>query len=238
MAPTVVVAGVGSGLGASLVRKFVKEGCRVGMFARSESFLKKLAGEMHDQPGAALAVPTDLTRPEEIAQGFRRVREQWGSVDTLIYHAGNAKWGGLQEITAEQFSEAWNIGPYAGFLCVQEVVPDMLEKGQGVILFTGATSSVRGRGGAVAFSSAKFGVRGLAQSLARELWPKGIHVGHVVIDGVIETPHRRQYSVDESPEPLLDPHAMAEAYWHLSLQERHAWTFELDLRPFEELFFD
>lgn len=238
MARTVVVAGVGSGLGASLVRKFVKEGCRVGMFARSESFLKQLAEEMHDQPGRAFAVPADLTRPEEIAQGFRKVREQWGSVDILIHHAGNAEWGGLQEITVEQFSEAWNIGPSAGFLCSQEVLPDMLEKKQGVILFTGATSLVRGRGGAVAFSSAKFGVRGLAQSLARELWPKGIHVAHVVVDGVIDTPHRRQDSDDESPEPLLNPDAMAEAYWHLSLQERHAWTFELDFRPFDELCFD
>ena len=191
MSQTVVITGVGSGLGAALVRKCVKEGCQVGMFARSGDYLTQLAAEVKGQPGSALSVPTDITDPRQVKKSFQLVREKFGPIDILINHAGNATWGGVQDINPEHFSQAWRVGPYASFLCTQEVVPDMVKKGKGAILFSGATSSVRGRGGAVAFSSAKFGVRGLAESLARELWPKGIHVAHVVIDGAIDTPWAR-----------------------------------------------
>ena len=237
MSQTVVITGVGSGLGAALVRKCVKEGCQVAMFARSADYLTQLGKEVKGQRGSALGVPTDITDLEQVKKGFQLVREQFGPVDILINHAGNATWGGVQNITQEHFAEAWRIGPYASFLCTQEVVPDMVKKGKGAILFSGATSSVRGRGGAIAFSSAKFGVRGLAESLARELWPQGIHVAHVVIDGVIDTPRARQGSVSEENEPLLHPENMAEAYWNLAIQDKQAWTFEIDLRPFNEDFF-
>jgi len=124
------------------------------------------------------------------------------------------------------------------FLCAREAVPDMVKLGAGAIVFTGATSSVRGRGGAVAFSSAKFAVRGLAQSLAVELWPKGIHVAHVIIDGVIDTPSVHRTYKPSAREPLLKPDAIAEAYWSLIEQERSAWTLEIDLRPNKEAFFE
>lgn len=233
----VVITGVGSGLGASLVRKFVEEGCNVGMFARSEDYLGQLSDEMKEKRGSALAVPTDITNPDQIKKGFQRVRDLFGPVDILINHAGNATWGGVNEITAEDFSRAWRVGPYASFLCTQQVVSDMVKKGNGAILFSGATSSIRGRGGAVAFSSAKFGVRGLAESLARELWPKGIHVAHVVIDGGIDSPDLQQTSASNLDEPLLNPESMAEAYWNLAMQDKQAWTLEIDLRPFNEEFF-
>ena len=237
MNQTAVITGVGSGLGAALVRKFVKMGCRVGMFARSADYLNQLAKELAGMKGAVLAVPTDITDPEQVAHGFRKVREAYGPVDILVNHAGNATWAGLLELKPHEFEQAWRVGSYASFLCAREAVPDMLNKGGGTILFSGATSSVRGRGGALAFSSAKFGVRGLAESLARELWPKSIHVAHVVIDGAIDTPDSRKPSSLDLHEPLLNPDSMAETYWALITQEKSAWTLELDLRPFNEDFF-
>lgn len=231
MSRTAIVTGVGSGLGASLVRKLVEENCRVGMFARSESTLTQLASELGEK---VLAVPTDITQPDQVSSGFNKVRDAFGPIDILINHAGNATWAGLLDLKPEQFEQAWRVGPYASFLCCQEAVPDMLNQGGGAIVFSGATSSIRGRGGALAFSSAKFGVRGFAESLSRELWPKGIHVAHVIIDGEIGLPSQEQPTPHE---PILNPEAMAESYWHLITQDRSAWTMELDLRPHQEDFF-
>lgn len=237
MTHTAVITGVGAGLGASLARKLAKEGCQVGLFARSAEYLKQLEADIIGQGGHALGVPTDITDPEQVARGFKRVRDAFGPVDILINHAGHATWAGLLDLRSEEFEQAWRVGPYASFLCTREAVPDMLKKGSGTILFSGATSSIRGRGGAVAFSSAKFGVRGLAESLARELWPKNIHVAHIVIDGGIESPDLRKTSSFIPNEPWLNPESMADSYWGLVTQDKQAWTLELDLRPHNEEFF-
>ena len=230
-----IVAGVGPGLGAALVRRLAKEGCGVGMFARSPEFTGKLAAEL----GAdALAIPTDVSDPKQVAAGFRKVREQLGPVDILIAHASGSVGEGLMQTTPDQFEQSWRVAVLGAFLCAREALPDMLKARTGAIIFTGATSSVRGRGGAVAFSSAKFAVRGLAQSLAVELWPKGIHVAHVIIDGVIDTPEVRKRYKPSAKEPLLKPEAIAEAYWSLIQQERSAWSLEIDLRPHGEAFFE
>ena len=147
--------------------------------------------------------------------------------------AGGPTGGGLLGLDPATFEHAWRVGVLGALLCSKEAVADMLREQQGgVLLFTGATSSVRGS--AIAFSSAKFGLRGLAQSLARELWPRGIHVAHVVVDGVIATAEDKA----AGGEPLLDADAMAETYWHLAQQPRNAWTLELDLRPDREKFFE
>ena len=164
-----VIAGVGPGLGAALVRKLAGEGCGVGMFARSPEFMDKLATELGSD---ALAVPTDVSNPKHVGDGFRKVRQQFGPVEILIANASGSLGEGLMETNPDQFERSWRIAVLGAFLCAREAVPDMLKRGAGSIIFTGATSSVRGRGGAVAFSSAKFAVRGLAQSLAAELWPK------------------------------------------------------------------
>jgi NAD(P)-dependent dehydrogenase (short-subunit alcohol dehydrogenase family) len=230
-----IVAGVGPGLGAALVRKLVTEGCGVGMFARSPEFIGKLATEIGSN---ALAIPTDVSNPKQVAAGFQKVRRQLGPVEMLIANASGSVGEGLMETTPEQFERTWRIGVCGAFLCAGEAVLDMLECGAGAIIFTGATSSVRGRGGAVAFSSAKFAVRGLAQSLAVELWPKGIHVAHVVIDGVIDTQEVRKRRKSSAKEPLLSPKAIAEAYWNLIQQDRSAWSLEIDLRPNKEAFFE
>jgi NAD(P)-dependent dehydrogenase (short-subunit alcohol dehydrogenase family) len=161
-----------------------------------------------------------------------------GPVEILIAHASGSVGEGLMKTTADQFEQSWRTGVFGAFLCAREAVPNMLKRGAGAIIFTGATSSVRGRGGAVAFSSAKFAVRGLAQSLAVELWPKGIHVAHVIIDGVIDTGKIRRTYKPSDKEPLLKPEAIADAYWNLIQQDRSAWSLEIDLRPNKEAFFE
>jgi NAD(P)-dependent dehydrogenase (short-subunit alcohol dehydrogenase family) len=241
-----LVAGVGPGLGAALVRKLAQEGYRVGIFARSPGFI----GELADELGAdTLAVPTDVSNPKEVGAGFRKVRQLMGPVEILIAHASGSIGEGLLESTPDQFEQSWRTAVFGAFLCAREAVPDMLKlatgrvrptggRGVGAIIFTGATSSVRGRGGAVAFSSAKFAVRGLAQSLAVELWPRGIHVAHVILDGVIDTPKVRKIYKPSDKEPLLEPEAIANSYWNLIQQERSAWSLEIDLRPHTEAFFE
>jgi len=230
-----IVAGVGPGLGAALVRKLASEDCSIGMFARSPEFIGKLATEIGRN---ALAIPTDVSNPKQVAASFHKVRQQVGPVEILIANASGSVGEGLTETTPEEFERSWRIGVCGAFLCAREAVLDMLECGAGAIIFTGATSSVRGRGGAVAFSSAKFAVRGLAQSLAVELWPKGIHVAHVIVDGVIDTPQMRKRHALPAQEPLLKPEAIAEAYWNLIQQGRSAWSLEIDLRPYNEAFFE
>src|SRR6266704_552846 len=175
----------------------------------------------------------DKSRP-----GFAMCGSQLGAVEILIAHASGSVGEGLMKTTPDQFERSWRVAVFGAFLCAREAVPGMLEGGAGAIIFTGATSSVRGRGGAVAFSSAKFVVRGFAQSLAVELWPKGIHVAHVIIDGVIDTTNVRKTYKPSAKEPLLKPDAIAEAYWSLIEQERSAWSLEIDLRPNKEAFFE
>lgn len=233
-----VIAGVGPGLGAALARKFAREGCAVALLARSADFLNDLTNELRQSGARALAVPTDLTDAEAVAKAFALVRREFGPISILINHVGSGVWGGFNELTAEGFRSTWERCALAAFLCCKQVVPDMLAHGRGSILFTGATSSIRGRNGAPAFSSAKFAVRGLADSLARELWPQGIHVAHILVDGVIDTAAVRAELAAGTSEPLLNPEDMAETYWALTRQKPGAWTFELELRPPGEAFFE
>ena len=238
MSKTAVIAGVGPGLGASLVKKFAREGCRVGMLARSSDYVSLAADEAQKEGLEVLAVPADITDPGQVAEAFQTVRASFGPVDILVNHASMAVWKGLLDLSPEEFERAWRVSCLGAFLCSREVVPDMLETGGGTVLFTGATSSVRGRGGALAFSSAKFAMRGLAEAMAREYWPKGIHVAHVVVDGVIDTPAVRENYKPAPGEPLLNPDAMADAYWALVQQDKTAWSLEIDLRPHGEAFFE
>jgi NAD(P)-dependent dehydrogenase (short-subunit alcohol dehydrogenase family) len=233
-----VIAGVGPGLGASLARKFAKEGCRVALLARSSDFLEKLCEEIRRRGTEIIAVPTDIAEFDQVAAAFKRVRKQIGPVDVLINNASaSGPFGQLfVEVTPESFARGWKVGVLGAFLCSQAVVPDMMLRKAGCILFTGATSSVRGS--AITFSSVKFGLRGLAQSLARELWPKGIHVAHIVIDGVIQETEYEPGADGQTSDPLMNPAAIADAYWGLIKQDRSAWSMEIDLRPYREKFFE
>ncbi|HZC59486.1 MAG TPA: SDR family NAD(P)-dependent oxidoreductase [Chthoniobacterales bacterium] len=233
-----VIAGVGPGLGASLARKFAKEGCRLAVLARSPDFLEALSKELREHGTEVLAIPADIGETDQVAAGFARIRDELGPVDLLV---NNASASGpftqpFVEITPESFTHGWMVGVRGAFLCSQAVVPDMLRKNTGCVLFTGATSSVRGS--AITFSSAKFALRGFAQALARELWPKGIHVAHIVIDGAIRESEHEPGPANQTTEPLMNPAAIAEAYWGLVKQDRSAWSLELDLRPYRENFFE
>lgn len=233
-----VIAGVGAGLGASLARKFAKEGCRLALLARSSDFLESLSEELRRDGTEILAIPTDLGEAEQVTAAFERIHQRLGPVDLLVNNASASGPFGqpFVEITLESFTRGWRVGVLGAFLCSQAVVPDMLQKKAGCIFFTGATSSIRGA--AITFSSAKFALRGLAQALARELWPKGIHIAHIVIDGVIREHEFELGNQNPNAEPLMNPRAIAEAYWELAKQDPSAWTLELDLRPHGEKFFE
>ncbi|MBV8214998.1 MAG: SDR family NAD(P)-dependent oxidoreductase [Verrucomicrobia bacterium] len=231
-----VIAGVGPGSGAAIARKLAKQGCAVGLIARSADYLDQLAGELRENKSHVDYAKADVSDADQIKSAFAQFRQTLGSIDLLVFHAsaGGPFGQGLLSIDPKDFARSWAVGTLGGLLCAQAVVPGMLKKGAGAILFAGATSSVRGA--SISFSSSKFALRGLAQGLARELWPHGIHVAHVVIDAVIGD--QGTADAPTGPEPLLDPDAMAEAYWQLAIQDRTAWTLELDLRPFGEKFFE
>lgn len=237
MSKIAVIAGVGPGLGAAIARKFADEGCNLALLSRSSAYSINLSKRLEETGISAIPIPTDITDAGQVTDSFAKIRQELGVPDILINHAGNAAWGNLSELTAEAFENSWRVCTLGAFLCVKQVVPGMIEKGEGTILFSGATSAVRGRSGAIAFSSAKFAMRGLASSLAREVGPQGIHVAHVIIDGIIDSPNlRERYKLSEN-EPLLKPDAIAETYWALVQQERSAWSFEVDVRPHNEEFF-
>ena len=226
MVRTAVIAGVGPGLGESLARKFAAEGCRVALFARTESFIEELAADLPD-PGEGLAVPTDLSDVASIREGFETVRSEFGPVDVLVNHASAASWEGLMDLTVEEFQRAWAVGGRGAFVCSKEAVGDMLDSGGGTVIFTGATSAVRSLGGTIGFTAAKFGARGMAMDIAQEFGPEGVHVAHVVIDGQIDTPGVKERYPDRDPDTFLDPDEMAETYWHLVEQD------DLSTQPFE-----
>lgn len=237
MPRTAVIAGVGPGLGASIARRFAKEDLALGLLARTESYLDSLAEELRATYDVSVTtVPTDLTRVDEIDHAFDAVRDAIGPVDVLVNHASGAAWKGLRALEPDEFEHAMRVGPLGGMRCSQHAVEDMLAGEGGTIIFTGATSAVRGNADAAAFSAAKFAVRGLAESMARDLGPAGIHVAHVIIDGQILTPGAADRDPDRGEATFLDPDAIADTYWHLVEQDRSAWSLEVDLRPHVESF--
>jgi NAD(P)-dependent dehydrogenase (short-subunit alcohol dehydrogenase family) len=231
--PIAVIVGAGAGLGASLARRFATE-YAVAIIARRAEYLDILATEIRRQGRIALEVQADVGKREQVAAAFKLIHERLGQPEVLVYNAAAGPFGGLADLTPEQFENALRINALGAFLCVKECVPGLLERGSGSVLFTGATAGVKAGARSVAFGAGNFAKRGLAQSLARDLGPKGIHVAWVNIDGGIEPPHRTRPSMDN--EGMLSPDAIAENYWHLAHQDRSAWTMELDLRPFKEKF--
>ncbi len=230
-----LITGVGPGLGAALARRFSREGFAVGLIARSTDFTETLARELSQAGPRALAIAADAGQPNETAAAVEQVQKELGPINVLIHNASAALGQGLAGTTPEEFAESWRVTTQGAFVAARALAPAMISAGGGAMLFTGATSSVRG-GGWLAFSSAKFALRGMVQSLARELWPKGVHVAHVVVDGIIESEDDAPATA-AAPRSLLKPDEMAEAYWFLAQQPASAWTLELDLRPNGEEFF-
>ncbi len=225
-----VVTGVGPGNGASLSRRFAREGCRVAMLARTESALRQLEKEIPGTRGYA----TDVTDAGAVKESFAAIRRDLGPVEILIHNAGSASFGSFLDISAEQMEEAWRTNVLALYLCGREAVADMQKLGRGAVIAIGATASLRGGAAFAAFAPAKAAERSLAESMARHLAPLGIHVAHVVIDGVIDIPRTRQFFKDRPDDFFLKPDHIADTVFHLAQQERSAWTFELDVRPFGE----
>ncbi|MGH7907670.1 MAG: SDR family NAD(P)-dependent oxidoreductase [Candidatus Binataceae bacterium] len=230
--PVAVVAGAGPGLGAALAHRFAKD-YMVAIVARRADYLKQLGDEIRAAGGKVIAAPADVGDAGEVASAFQMIRSQAGPVRTLLYNAGSAAWGGANDITPEQFESAWRVNAMGAFLCVKQVIGDMLADESGAILITGATAGVKAGPRSAAFGPAKFASRGLAQSLARDLGPRGIHCAWINIDGVIDIPGRQRGLKSED---MLQPAAIAETYWHLAHQDPSAWTMELEVRPFKEKF--
>ena len=239
MKGSVIIIGAGPGLGSSLARKFAKEGHHVFVVRRERHFeeLNLLCNEIKESGGSATAIPSDAREEEQVISLFSEVAKS-GPINCVVFNIGANVFFSIEETTSRVFRKIWEMGTFAGFLVGREAAKHMKDKG--TIIFTGATASMRGGSGFAAFSSAKFGLRAVAQSLARELGPKGIHVAHTIIDGAIDHPWIKENFPDiyklKEVDGILNPDHIAEAYYNLHLQEKTAWTHELDLRPYMEKF--
>jgi NADP-dependent 3-hydroxy acid dehydrogenase YdfG len=231
--PVAVVTGVGPGLGAALARRFAK-GYAVAINARKADFIGSVAKEIRAAGGTVLEVPADIGDPAQAAAMFKTIRESLGAPEVLLYNAGSGSWGTIVEITPAQYETDWRVNALGAFVSAKEVASEMIARKRGVMLFTGATAGVKAGAKSISFGPAKFAMRGLAQSLARDLGPKGIHVAWINVDGSIDIPGRKVGNY--TSEDMLDPDAIAETYWHLAHQHRSAWTMELEVRPFKERF--
>jgi NAD(P)-dependent dehydrogenase (short-subunit alcohol dehydrogenase family) len=230
------VLGVGPGLGATVARRFARESFAVGLMARGEESLAAAREEVEALGGTALAVTADATDAASVASSFDRVREELGEPEVFVYNAGAFQMGGILELSPEQFDDCFRANCSGAFYGAQQVLPAMVERERGTIILTGATAALRGSARFAALATGKFGLRALAQSMAREFGPQGIHVAHVIIDGQINTPRLREAQPDREESTTLSPESIAETYWQLHAQDPTAWTLELDLRPAPESF--
>jgi NAD(P)-dependent dehydrogenase (short-subunit alcohol dehydrogenase family) len=230
-----VVVGVGEGLGAALARRFAA-GYKIALIARNGEVIGKVADQIKTVGGVALPIQSDATVESQIVSAYEQITRELGPVEILIFNGGRRPMGGLMETTPEVFEQTWRLHTLGAFLWAKQVVPQMLARGIGAILITGATAGVRPWPTSAAFAPAKFAVRGLAQVMARDLHPQGIHVAYVNVDGGIDMPLLRKFRPDANEDDLLKPSAIAEAFWYLAHQDRSAWSHELDVRPFKEKF--
>ena len=222
-----LIVGAGAGLSASLARLFAREGMKVALAARNPGKLAALSAE-----AGARAYACDAVKADDVQRLYREVENDIGAPDVVVYNASARARGALVDLVAADVMRAIEVSAFGGFLIAQEAVRRMLPKGRGAVLFTGASASVKGYPQSAPFAMGKFALRGLAQSMARELSPQGIHVAHFVIDGGIAQAGR----VASGPDALLDPDAIATNYLHVLRQPRSAWTWEIELRPWVEKF--
>ena len=229
---SVVVAGVGPGLGIAVATRFAREGYRVAMLARSQDRLADLAAHAPDR---LVAIPCDVTDPAQVSAALEETESRLGPLECAVFNAGAYRRGSILDIAPDDFEYCWRVGAFAGFLIGQAAARRMVPRGSGTILFTGATASLRGGANFASLASPKFALRAIAQSMARELGPRGIHVAHVVIDGQIGGTASGEGDA-RLPDSRLGPDAIAEVYLDLHRQHRSAWTQEIDLRPWVERF--
>ena len=231
-----VVTGIGPGIGQAVARRFAREGFVVALMGRTEEKLAAAREAIEEEGGKALEVPCDASDEASVGAAFERVRAELGDPSVLVYNAGAFQMGSLLELAPEDLERCWRTTAFGAFLCARQVLPKMVERGEGTVIFTGATASLRGGARFAALAAPKFALRALAQSMAREFGPQGVHVGHVIIDGQIDIPWTREMFPDRGVHTFLAPDAIAESYWQLHAQHPTAWTLELDLRPSVEKF--
>lgn len=226
----VVVAGAGPGNGAALARRFATGGRPVALLARSKDRADALATDIPGGRGYAC----DVGNEASVASCFAAIRAEMGEIDTLLFNAGSGVFADVETITPEQFEAAWRVNALGAFLCSREVIPAMRAAGEGSIVFIGATASLKGGKRTAAFAPAKAAQRSLAESMARSLWPAGIHVALIILDGVVDLAATREKMPDKPDNFFVDPAGVAEIAFDLTRQSRRAWSFEVEARPFGE----
>jgi len=229
MTQTAIILGAGAGLSASLARKFSKEGFKVILGARNIDKLNELC-----QQTGAEGIACDVSDQASVEGFFARAHELGGAPAVVIYNPSYRARGDFLDIDPTEMQKSLQITAFGGYLVARSAIAQMLDAGGGALFFTGASASVKGYPKSASFAMGKAALRGLAQSLARELSPSNIHVAHFVIDGGIRSATR--ITPDDKPDSLLDPDAIAETYWNTFTQHRSAWSLEVELRPFVERF--
>lgn len=227
----ILIVGTGKGLSASLARLCAKAGMRVALAARNTDKLAALVNETQ-----ALAIAGDASQAADVERMFKTTEDKWGVPDLVVYNANYRTRGAITGLDPAEVEKTLRISAYAGFLVGQAAAKRMLPRGTGSIFFTGASASIKGFANSSAFAMGKFALRGLAQSMARELGPQGIHVAHFVIDGGIRSSPTDARGAERGPDGLLLPDEIARSYLHVHEQQRSAWSWEIDLRPWAEKF--
>lgn len=238
--PVALVVGAGDATGGAIARRFARGGYTVCATRRSLDKLQPLLEDIRAAGGQAHGFASDARKEEEVLALFEEIESNIGPIEAFVFNIGANVRSSILEETARKFHKIWEMACFAGFLNAREAAKRMVPRGKGTILFTGATASLRGSAGFAAFAGAKHALRALAQSMARELGPQGIHVAHLVVDAAIDTEFIRanfpeRYALKDQ-DGIVKPESIAEAYWMLHTQPRDAWTHELDLRPWMEKF--
>lgn len=240
MRETAMILGVGvpEGLGGAIAMRFAREGLHVLVVGRTLEKLEETVARIETEGGTGEAIVADLTAEQGQDQAFDRLKQIDSQLAAVVYNAGNNSMTPFADLTSEAFEDFWRVCCFGGFLAAKRALPILAAQGSGSLLFTGASASLRGKPAFGHFASAKAALRNLAQALAREYGPAGVHVAHVIIDGLVDGDRARAYFTNYldtlGPQGALDPAAVAEAFWSIHAQPRSAWTHELDLRPFSE----
>ena len=235
---SILVIGAGDATGGAIARRFAREGYIACVTRRSADKLEPLIARIKAEGGQAHGFGSDARKEEEMIALVEKIERDIAPIEVAVFNIGANVRYGITETTARVYHKVWEMACFGGFLMGREAAKVMLPRGRGTIIFTGATASLRGREGFAAFAGAKHALRALAQSMARELWPKGIHVAHPVIDGAIDTEFIRtnwpeRYAM-KGQQGIVDPDSIAEAYWQIHVQPRDAWTHETEIRPWME----
>jgi NAD(P)-dependent dehydrogenase (short-subunit alcohol dehydrogenase family) len=228
--PVCVVVGVGPGNGAALARRFHAEGYAVALLARSSDLTAELAKDLT----GSRAYACDVGDEASVDRTFSAIAAEMGLVEVLIYNAGSGVWGTIEDVSAKDFEQSWRVNTLGAFLTSKRVVGPMKKAGRGSIVFIGATASRRGNVKTAAFAPAKAAQRSLAESMARALWPAGIHVAVVIVDGVVDLARTRKMMPDKPDSFFVKPEELAESVLEVTKQKRSVWSFEVEARPFGE----